>query len=88
MFPLDVPTKYRELYQKAMAVKSRRAAIRCHFLACVGWSARDVALCTATECPLYRYRIKARADVPLQGVHGASRIDANDAEGPKVPDAD
>jgi hypothetical protein len=88
MFPLDVPKKYRQLHQKAMSGKSRRAAIRCHCLMCVGWSAKEVVGCTATGCPSYPYRMNARADVPLQGVHGAARIDANDAEGPDAPDAD
>jgi hypothetical protein len=54
----DVPQKYQRLYEKAQTGKSRRAGIRCHCLMCVGWRAKDLELCTATECPLYPYRMK------------------------------
>ena len=76
MFPLDVPKKYRRLYQKAMSGKSRRAALRCHCLMCVSWRASEVTLCTAPTCPLYPYRLGGSANHasdPSQGVHGASK---------------
>ena len=54
----DVPTKYRDLYRRAYAGKSRKAAIRAHCLECVYWSPKEVALCTAPACPLYEFRLK------------------------------
>lgn len=54
----DVPGKYRELYRRAWARKSRKAAIRAFCLECVGWSAIEVRLCTAPACPLYEFRLK------------------------------
>lgn len=52
----DVPPKYRSMYRRALAGRSRRAAIRAFCLECVGWSAAEVDGCTAPSCPLYRYR--------------------------------
>ena len=53
---LDVPLKFRPMYERAMSGRSRKAAIRCHCLMCVGWLEREVELCTARNCPLYPYR--------------------------------
>lgn len=53
----DIPPRYRGLYRKAMAGRSLKAAIRCHCLMCVAWSAEEVRLCTAPTCPLYRHRL-------------------------------
>jgi len=54
----DVPPKYRDLYRKAYAGKSRKAAIRAHCLECVYWSADEVRRCTALACPLYEFRLR------------------------------
>lgn len=54
---LDVPEKYQKLYARAVKGNAK-AAIRCHCLMCVGWSLREVNLCTATACPLYSLRSK------------------------------
>lgn len=52
----ECPPKYRKLYRRAWGGKSRQAAIRTHCLECVGYSANEVALCTASACPLFEYR--------------------------------
>ena len=52
----DVPEKYRKLYTRALAGRSRRAAIRCFCLHCVGWHEQHVLECTSATCPLFRYR--------------------------------
>ena len=54
----DVPRKYRELYRRAYAGKSRKAAIRAFCLECVCWSADEVRRCTAPACPLYEFRLR------------------------------
>ena len=52
----DVPKRFRDLHQRAIAGKSRKAAIRAHCLMCVGWVTEEVEQCTAPTCPLYPYR--------------------------------
>ena len=54
----DVPPKYRNLYRRAYAAKSRKAAIRAHCLECCGWSADEVRRCTSPACPLFQFRLK------------------------------
>ena len=54
----DVPPKYRDLYRRAYAGKSRKAAIRAHCLECVYWSIEEVRRCTDPACPLYEFRLK------------------------------
>ena len=54
----EVPRKYRALYRRAWARKSRKAAIRAQCLECVGFSSREVELCTAPACPLFAFRLK------------------------------
>ena len=54
----NVPAKYRDLYRRAYAGKSRKAAIRAHCLECVYWSADEVRRCTDPACPLYEFRLK------------------------------
>lgn len=54
----DVPAKYRDLYRRAYAGKSRKAAIRAHCLECVYWSADEVRRCTAPACPLFEFRLR------------------------------
>jgi len=53
-----VPAKYRNLYRRAYAAKSRKAAIRAQCLECCGWSADEVRRCTAPACPLYEFRLR------------------------------
>ena len=53
----DVPDRYADLANRAKS-GSRKAAIRLFCLGCCGWSAKEVRLCTAAECALYRYREK------------------------------
>ena len=57
MRDLDVPKKFKQLYQRAMSGKSRKAAVRCHCLMCCGWQMAEVELCTAKTCPKYPYRL-------------------------------
>lgn len=54
----DCPPKYRNLYRRAWTAKSRKAAIRAFCLECVGWSEKEVRLCTAPACPLYEFRLR------------------------------
>jgi hypothetical protein len=56
----DFPKRYQETYRKAMSGRSKVAAIKAHCLMCVGYSAKEVRLCTARACPLYPYRPGAR----------------------------
>lgn len=53
----DIPKKYRANYEAAMEGTSRKKAIRAHCLACMGWNAEEVKVCTDKECPLWRFRI-------------------------------
>ena len=53
----DIPRKYRGHYERAMASKSRKAAIRAQCLACCGWSSKEVRNCTSTDCTLHKFRI-------------------------------
>lgn len=50
----DAPEFYRPL--AAGAVKSRANAVKLFCLECVGYARVDVTNCTATQCPLYRWR--------------------------------
>ena len=69
---MDVPSRYRGLYDRAMRGRSRQAAIRAHCLMCVGWQSREVALCTAPGCPLYPYRL-GRKEWGQSGQEGPER---------------
>jgi hypothetical protein len=53
-----VPPRFRAIYRKGIAGKSRKAAIRAFCLQCTGWSASEVQRCTSTSCPLFPYRVK------------------------------
>lgn len=57
----EIPPKYQALYKRAMTGKSRKDSVRAHCLMCCGWQENEVALCTATRCPLYRYRMGRRS---------------------------
>jgi len=53
---IDIPRKYKKLYEKAMNSKSRKAKIRFFCLECVGFSEIEVTLCTDKSCPFYDVR--------------------------------
>ena len=57
----NTPGKYKVMYKKAMSGRSRKAAVRMFCLECVGYSEREVSLCTDPYCPLFKYRPKAKA---------------------------
>ncbi len=50
------PSHLARLYERADSGKSRAAAIKGFCLECMGYSRRDVERCSATECPLFKYR--------------------------------
>ena len=56
----DVPKLYRGIYDKAVAGKSRKAAMHAFCLECCGWQIKEVFLCTSPQCPLYPYRPQSR----------------------------
>ena len=56
----QIPKLYRGIYNKAVAGKSRKAAMHAQCLECCGWSIKEVFLCTSPQCPLYPYRPKPR----------------------------
>jgi len=53
----NTPQKYKKLYVKALAKKSRKAAIRSFCLECMCYYPDEVKRCTDDGCPLYKYRI-------------------------------
>ena len=56
----DVPLLYRAI--AADASRSRAAAVKLFCLECVGYSRKDATACTATRCPLYRWRPYQRGE--------------------------
>jgi hypothetical protein len=52
----QMPRKYREQYDRAVAGNSLRACINAQCLECVGWVSREVTLCTDVACPLWANR--------------------------------
>ena len=56
----NVPGKYQAMYKRAMAGKSRKAAMHAQCLECCGWQGQEVLRCTDTGCPLYPYRPVSR----------------------------
>jgi hypothetical protein len=51
-----VPPKYRQMYDRAMKGKSRKAAMQALCAECVGWVSTEIKFCTDKGCPLYPYR--------------------------------
>lgn len=45
------------IWRQAQASNSRKKAIRAMCLMCVGGSAKEVRLCSSTDCPLHKFRI-------------------------------
>jgi len=78
MRDLEVPKKYRRMYDRAMAGRSQSAAIRAHCVMCCGWQAKEVRPCTARDCPLYPYRLTGRK--PRIAAPSRIRVEENDAE--------
>ena len=66
MRELDVPQKYKTMYDRAMAGRSMKAAIRAHCLYCLGWDPVGVRECTAPWCPLFAYRLPRSSRADLQ----------------------
>jgi len=70
----QIPESRKAKYKKAVSGKSLRAAVNSMCLECVGYSTREVSLCTDLACPLYMYRPYQKRsktddltlDVPLQ----------------------
>jgi hypothetical protein len=52
----QIPRAYRANYDKAVAGRSLRAAIRAQCLECCMWQRIEVRLCTDLACPLYAVR--------------------------------
>lgn len=57
MQALEVPRKYRGIYERAMSGRSLKASARSHCLMCCGWDAGEVRRCTAVQCPLHPHRL-------------------------------
>ena len=55
-FARKVPDSYRVNYLKAVSGKSRAAAVKAKCLDCCCWQRKEVRLCTAVTCPLWKYR--------------------------------
>ena len=72
MRDLEVPEKYRGLYEKAMSRKSFKAAIRCHCLMCCGWQINEVKRCSAPTCPLFYYRTISKGQTEQRVVVGVT----------------
>jgi hypothetical protein len=78
----ETPTLYRGV--AADAVRSRAAAVKLFCLECVGYVRKDVRNCTATKCPLYRWRPYQRGDeedgaTPEISGTNAARFNAGEA---------
>ena len=57
----QIPRAYRGIYERAVAGKSRKAAMHSFCLECCGWQIKEVFLCTDLGCSLYSYRPHARS---------------------------
>ena len=56
----QMPRQYRAIYKKAVAGKSRKAAMHAFCLECCGYQIKEVYLCTDLGCSLYSYRPRSR----------------------------
>ena len=52
----QMPQRSRATYLRALAGKSRTAAIKAFCSECVGWQRKEVAGCISVACPLFQYR--------------------------------
>ena len=65
----QIPRLYRATYDKAVAGKSRKAAMHGFCLECCGWQIKEVFVCTDLGCSLYPYRPKSKVSpVKPEGV--------------------
>ena len=53
---MQMPRKYRKIYDRAVEGKSLRSCINAQCLECVGWVSKEVTLCTDLGCPLFSVR--------------------------------
>ena len=53
----DYPASTKKKWLEAKNSNSRKSAIRAMCLLCLGGSPKEVAACTAPDCPLFKYRI-------------------------------
>lgn len=51
-----IPKSYQKTYEKAVARKSMRAALKAQCLECVNWERSEIRNCSALGCPLWAYR--------------------------------
>lgn len=51
-----VPERFRSLFARAYSGKSKAAGVKAFCLECVCYQSKEVKLCPATACPLWRYR--------------------------------
>jgi hypothetical protein len=70
----NVPVKYRATYERALAGRSAKAAIKAHCLMCCYWQIREVQRCTDPACPLFalRKRYFKRESGPEESKTGSS----------------
>jgi hypothetical protein len=52
---MDVPSRYRKMYNRTMVGHRPLAAMKTYCMMCVGWELEEMRLCTAPNCPLYPY---------------------------------
>jgi hypothetical protein len=76
---VQIPKLYRALYERAIAGRSRKAAMHACCLECCGWQIKEVFLCTGLACPLYPYRPHSRVSP------GASQSVPGEPESKKSP---
>lgn len=56
----ELPEKNRAAYKRAMAGKSRKAAMETFCIICCGGEVNEVFVCTDESCPLHPYRPQSR----------------------------
>ena len=56
MIERTIPESAKKIYERAMAGRSRGAAVKAFCQECVGYVRKEVTLCTDKGCPLYHYR--------------------------------
>ncbi|MCP4262236.1 MAG: hypothetical protein GY774_32745 [Planctomycetes bacterium] len=56
----QMPKLYQGIYNKAVAGKSRKAAMHAFCAECCGYQIKEVYLCTDVGCALFPYRPRSR----------------------------
>jgi len=77
----QMPKACRAAYDRAMAGKSRKAAMAAFCAECMGWQVAEVFRCTDGGCPLYPYRPSSRASQGMPESYGDGAEGPNGAEG-------